>query len=194
MENNYIICNGELCRVDELKHYGVPGMKWGVRKAQARSTYKSKVNEAFSRYEKAIADIEKPYKRGQSLSKKDYDRELKVEEQYQKEVSRAKAAYKAEKQAIRAEKKAVKAEAKAEKQTQSAKKTVSDMSDAELRAYINRVQMERQYSQLNKRQQSEGEKFVKGVLNESAKNVATKYVTKYATKAIDNIIERAAKK
>lgn len=31
MENNYVLCNGE------LYHYGVPGMRWGVRRAQRRA-------------------------------------------------------------------------------------------------------------------------------------------------------------
>jgi hypothetical protein len=30
--SDYTIINGQLVSVDELKHYGVPGMKWGIRR------------------------------------------------------------------------------------------------------------------------------------------------------------------
>jgi signal transduction protein with GAF and PtsI domain len=30
--SDYTIVNGQLVSVDELKHYGVPGMKWGIRR------------------------------------------------------------------------------------------------------------------------------------------------------------------
>lgn len=59
--SNYIYTNnGELVSEDELLHYGVPGMKWGHRKARpmsdldrARSNYKA-ANKEYSRsYNKA---------------------------------------------------------------------------------------------------------------------------------------------
>ena len=50
--------------------------------------------------------------------------------------------------------------------------------------------MEQQYKQLNKRQQSVGEKFVKQVLYESAKNTASKYVSKQMSNVIDSILEK----
>lgn len=43
--SDYIYTNGHLYNVNELQHYGVPGMKWGV----IRSKYKSSANERLRR-------------------------------------------------------------------------------------------------------------------------------------------------
>lgn len=69
-----------------------------------------------------------------------------------------------------------------------------NMSDAELRSHINRMQMERQYAQLTKREVSAGRKFVTDVLLNASKQTATNYASKYMTKGIDAIIEAASKK
>lgn len=35
---NYIYTNGQLYNTEELAHYGIPGMRWGVRRAQKRAS------------------------------------------------------------------------------------------------------------------------------------------------------------
>lgn len=103
---------------NELYHYGVLGMKWGVRKSRGGSSKSG----------------------GRRRSKTET-----VHEDYAKAHS---------------------------------KKSVKQMSDAELRSRINRLQMEKQYSQLNQRQVSAGEKFAKDILREVAKDTVKQYVTK----------------
>lgn len=56
---------------------------------------------------------------------------------------------------------------------------MKQMSDQELRAKINRLQMESQYKNLTKKPVSKGRKFVDGVLMASATAVATGYASQY---------------
>ena len=92
-----------------LMHYGVKGMKWGHRKAyrqtvgNARQQRKASINKAFSRYEKDIHNIEKGYKRGQNLSKKDQAREHRAEDNYNNAVKKANSTYKATKKQAKAD-------------------------------------------------------------------------------------------
>lgn len=65
------------------------------------------------------------------------------------------------------------------------KTSVKSMSDKELRERINRLQMEKQYVSLTKKEKSAGSKFVADVLRESGKNLASKYVSNILGGAID---------
>lgn len=62
------------------------------------------------------------------------------------------------------------------------KKTVKDLSDEELRKRITRLQLEKQYKDLQPQKISAGKKFVDSVIipavNESAKNVLRDFLTK----------------
>ena len=104
----------------EIKHYGVPGQRWGFRKATTRggtppSKRKAKGNEGED-----------------------------------------------------------KKEAEAPK-----KKSAKDLTDAELREAINRVQLEKQYNQLTTPQKAES--VVSSVLKTAGKQVATQVITQVGT-------------
>lgn len=119
-----------------LTHYGVKGMKWGVRRSPAQ-----------------LGHIIRKTRRGSSQSSSENHHE-----DYKKAHST---------------------------------KSVKTMSDKELRERLNRLQMEKQYSQLTQREKSVGEKFVKNMLTNAAQQTASKYVSKYMSKGVDILIKKA---
>ena len=84
-ETNNLPGNSLYHSADELYHYGVLGMKWRHKKAQwqtvrdAKKAYKQRNAKIQNTYFKSMENIEKGYKRGQMLSKKDQARELRAD-------------------------------------------------------------------------------------------------------------------
>lgn len=74
------------------------------------------------------------------------------------------------------------------------KKSVKSMSDAELRARINRLQMEKQLKDLSAGEVSAGRKFVTDILAGAGKEVAKKYVSKYMNDAAAQWVNSNASK
>lgn len=109
---------------NELYHYGVPGMKWGVRKSRQN-------NKSVSRKSKKSED----YLRSKQLKKK----------------------------------------------------KLSEMSNAELKELNNRMQLESQYKNLKRQNISTGQKFIKDVSYEVAKNTVSEYARKYAKEGINYV-------
>lgn len=126
-----------------IVHYGVPGMKWGVRKARPTSGKRRGKTNAQRIYEHVTRKKETPKATTKTSSK-------------------------------------------------PAKRRISDMSDEELRSAISRMQMERTYAQLTAKEVSKGRKFVKDVMYNSAKNVATKATTAAMENALKKLTNRSS--
>lgn len=143
---------------NELYHYGVKGMKWGVRRFGLVSGPENK-----------------------KIGRQTYKETYKVQRSAGNSRKESRKTVNIGKNAIN--------NYKAKRNPQ--REDISQLSDAELRQRINRLQMEKQYAQLTARETSNGKKFVKDVLTNAAKQTATQYTARYMAKGVDKAIERA---
>ena len=162
---------------NELMHWGIKGMKWGVRRYQNKDG--SLTPAGKKRYDKEMAKL----KEEEKIAKNKLRTQAKLNKLDEK----------------RKEIEALKSGKPISKSTkQHSKPSVKDMSDEELRQTVNRLLMEQQYAKLNPQQVSAGQKFVKKVMNDVVAPAATevgKNVLKDAmTKAVKNASEASKKK
>ena len=68
-------------------------------------------------------------------------------------------------------------------------KSLKQMTNAEIKKLNERTRLENEYKQLNTRHKSAGEKFVGEILTNSAKGVATKWVTKGMNFGVDYVAD-----
>ena len=162
---------------NELMHWGIKGMKWGVRRYQNKDG--SLTPAGKKRYDKEMAKL----KEEEKIAKNKLKTQAKLNklDEKRKEVEALKSG-----------------KPIAKKTQQSSKPSVKDMSDEELRQTVNRLLMEQQYAKLNPQQVSAGQKFVKKVMNDVVAPAATevgKNVLKDAmTKAVKNASDPSMKK
>lgn len=119
--------------IDHLMHFGVPGMKWGVRKSRSSSSSSKKSNRQ---------------------AKKSYNKTIK---------SRKKSKY----------------------------EDISTLSDNELRARTNRMQLERQYASLLRDQSyavKKGKNKTNGILRKNGGEVANESVKKVMKKGVKKAV------
>lgn len=126
---------------NELYHYGVLGMKWGIRRS-ARN-FVSKLSG--SKNKKKSTTPKKTVKTMSNEELRAKTERLRLEQEYKNVRNQGKTN-------------------KTKSSTQIKKKSAKDMTDDELRTKINRLEMERKYDQLNPKQVSAGNKFVQDVL------------------------------
>lgn len=162
---------------NELMHWGIKGMKWGVRRYQNRDG--SLTPAGRKRYDKEMAKL----KEEEKIAKNKLRTQAKLNklEEKRKEVEALKSG---------------KPLPKTAQNTSSS--SLKDMSDDELRRVVNRMLLEQQYNKMRPEQVSAGKKFVdkvmKDVVAPTAVEVGKQVLKDSMTKAIKNASADADKK
>ena len=125
-----------------LVHSGTKGMQWGVRRYQNKDG--SLTPAGKKRYNKEMADIRAEKKKIKNTA--ETEAKLKRLASEKKSLEDLKTATKNKSQIV---------------DDTVEKKTVKDLSDAELKSKITRLELEKRYSDLNPKKVSFGERFLK---------------------------------
>lgn len=137
---------------NELAHWGIKGMRWGVRRYQNKDGTLTPAGR--KRYENELVKLKEQERviKNQKKTQAKFD-ELDKKRKQLDDLKRGKVSSTTKKS-----------------EEAPKRKSITDMSDEELQAFVNRMSLEKQYKEAlayqNKATVSKGKKFVQGLMNE----------------------------
>ena len=166
---------------DELSHHGILGQRWGIRRYQKKDG--SLTPAGLKRYG-SEANFKK-IQRAEAKAQKEAEK-AKYRAKTEAEIAKINKKYKINKPDEKKE------ETKAKDGSSKPKaKSINEMTDDEIRARINRIQLENQLKSLTPVQQTKGQKFVKMVSDAAVpaiKNAAKDALEKYLKKKLNEAL------
>lgn len=158
---------------NELTHWGIKGMRWGVRRYQTKDG--SLTPAGKKRYAKEMAKL----KAEEKIAKNRLRTQAKLNklEEKRREIDAMNSG---------------KPISKTSKRTSS--RSVKDMSDEELRTTVNRMLLEQQYNRMNPQQVSAGKKFVNKVVNDVLIPAATEVGKNVVKESLNKAVKSAMTK